>query len=325
MFKKCFPLLLASLFSLPAHAADLAGIPEFIDEMVSKHHFNRAELNQLFIEAQHRPSIIDAITRPATKKPWADYRAVFVNPQRVKAALAFWQQHRATLQRAEQQYGVPQEIILGILGVETLYGTNMGSYRVLDALTTLAFDYPKRAPFFRSELENYLLLTRELHLDRLDLKGSYAGAIGIPQFMPSSYRKYAIDFNGNHQTDLRNEAEDAIGSVAHYLKGYGWQATEAIAIRAQVENHIPNEHIEQKTVQTLVQWAKQGVHANEAVAFNRSARVMRFTLPEGNQFWLAFKNFDVITRYNTSDYYSLAVFELAEAIRIAMTQQQPSN
>lgn len=316
--KKLLPLLVACSLSLPTHAADLAGIPEFIDEMVAKHHFRRAELTTLFTEAQHRPAIIDAITRPATKKPWSEYRAVFVNPQRVKAALAFWQQHRTTLQRAEQQYGVPQEIILGILGVETLYGKNMGNYRVLDALTTLAFDYPKRAPFFRSELENYLLLTRDLQLDRLDLKGSYAGAIGIPQFMPSSYRKYAVDFNGNQQTDLRNEPEDAIGSVANYLSSFGWQANEAVAIRAQVENSVPNDLIDNKTKQTLVLWAKQGVHANEAVAFNRTARVMRFALPEGNQFWLAFNNFDVITRYNTSDYYALSVFELAEAIREGM-------
>jgi membrane-bound lytic murein transglycosylase B len=316
--KKLFPLLVACTLSLPTHAADLAGIPEFIDEMVAKHHFRRAELTTLFTEAQHRPAIIDAIARPATKKPWGEYRAVFVNPQRVKAALAFWQQHRATLQRAEQQYGVPQEIILGILGVETLYGKNMGNYRVLDALTTLAFDYPKRAPFFRSELENYLLLTRDLQLDRLDLKGSYAGAIGIPQFMPSSYRKYAVDFNDNHITDLRNEPEDAIGSVANYLSSFGWQANEAVAIRAQVENSVPNDLIDNKTKQTLVQWAKQGVHAHEAVAFNRTARVMRFALPEGNQFWLAFNNFDVITRYNTSDYYALSVFELAEAIREGM-------
>jgi membrane-bound lytic murein transglycosylase B len=314
--KKLIPFFAACTLSLSVHAADLPGIPEFIDEMVAKHHFNRAELSQLFVEAQHRPSIIDAITRPATKKPWGEYRAVFVNPQRVKAALAFWQQHRVALQRAEQQYGVPQEIILGILGVETLYGKNMGNYRVLDALTTLAFDYPKRAPFFRSELENYLLLTRDLQLDRLDLKGSYAGAIGIPQFMPSSYRKYAVDFNDNHKTDLRNEAEDAIGSVANYLHGYGWQANEAVAIRAQVENAIPNDLIENKTVQSLVVWAKQGVHSNEAVAFNRTARVMRFTMPDSYQFWLGFNNFDVITRYNTSDYYALSVFELAEAIRV---------
>ncbi len=317
--KKLSVLLATLALSTPVHAADLPSIPEFIDEMVSKHHFARSELVNLFAEAQHRPSIIDAITRPATKKPWSDYRAVFVNPQRVKAGVAWAQQYRSVLQRAEQQYGVPQEVIVALIGVETLYGKNMGSYRVLDALTTLAFDYPKRAPFFRSELENYLLLTRELQLDRLELKGSYAGAIGIPQFMPSSYRKYAIDFNGNHRVDLRNEMEDAIGSVANYLHKYGWKRDEPIAARARA-GRVPADLIENKTVQTLVAWAKLEVHSEEAVAFDRNARLMRFNLWDEDQFWLGFNNFDVITRYNTSDYYAMAVFQLAEALRVEMAQ-----
>lgn len=317
---KKIPLLLAiCALSTSAQAVDLLGIPEFIDDMVSKHHFARAELVGLFSEAQHRPSIIDAITRPATKKPWRDYRAVFVNPQRVKAGAAWAQQYRTTLQRAEQQYGVPPEIIVALIGVETLYGKNMGNYRVLDALTTLAFDYPKRAPFFRSELENYLLLTREMQLDRLELKGSYAGAIGIPQFMPSSYRKYAIDFNGNLRVDLRNEMEDAVGSVANYLHKYGWKRDEAIAIRGRAGN-VPSDLIENKTVQSLVAWAKLDVHPEETVAFDRTARLMRFSLWNEDQFWLGFNNFDVITRYNTSDYYAMAVFQLAEALRVEMAQ-----
>ncbi|MDD4964389.1 MAG: lytic murein transglycosylase B [Gallionella sp.] len=309
------------LFSLSAHAANLPGIPAFIDEMVSKHQFNRAELTAVFDAAQHKPSIIDAITLPATKKPWGEYRAVFVNPQRVQAGLVFWQTHRAIFQRAEQQYGVPQSVILAIIGVETSYGKNMGKYRVVDALTTLAFDYPKRAPFFRSELENFLLLAREQRFDYLEPLGSYAGAIGIPQFMPSSYRKHAVDFNSNRVTDLRNEPEDAIGSVANYLQQYGWQANEAIALPAQISaNFIPKD--DPKAIQNMVNWASQGVRSSEPVAFDRTARLMTFTLADHQEYWLGFKNFDVITRYNNSDFYAMSVFQLASALESAANNRQ---
>ncbi len=308
-------LFLLACWPMSVSAADLPGIPEFIDEMVAKHQFSRSELVTLFDGAQHRPSIIEAITKPATKKPWPEYRAIFVNPQRLKACVAFQQQYRTELQRAEDKFGVPQEIIVALIGVETLFGKNMGSYRVLDALTTLAFDYPRRAPFFRAELENYLLLLREQQLDWREVKGSYAGAIGYPQFMPSSYRKYAVDFNGNRRVDLRNEVEDAIGSVANYLREYGWQPNEPVAIPARVRGEVPLNMLENKTTQTLVAWAKQDVRSEEAVAFNRSARLVRFALGSEEQFWLGFNNFDVITRYNTSDYYAMAVFQLSEALR----------
>lgn len=310
-------LFLLACWPMTVSAVDLPGIPEFIDEMVAKHHFSRSELVTLFDGAQHRPSIIEAITKPATKKPWREYRAIFVNPQRVKACLQFQQLYRTELYRAEQQFGVPQEIIVALIGVETLFGKNMGNYRVLDALTTLAFDYPRRAPFFRSELENFLLLGREQRLDWTEVKGSYAGAIGYPQFMPSSYRKYAVDFNGNHKVDLRNEVEDAIGSVGNYLQAYGWQRNEPVAIAARVGGTVPSGLIDSKTSQTLVAWAKQEVRSEEAVAFNRSARLLNFMLGDESQFWLGFNNFDVITRYNTSDYYAMAVFQLSEALRAA--------
>ena len=314
--KKYAYLCCVGLLSLNVHAATLPGIPAFIDQMVSKHQFDPIELTTLFDAVEYKPSIIAAISKPATKKPWASYRAVFVNPQRIKAGLAFAQSHQASLQRAEQQYGVPQSIILAIIGVETLYGKNMGNYRVLDALTTLAFDYPKRAPFFRSELENFLLLARDQHFDYLEPRGSYAGAIGIPQFMPSSYRKYAVDFNGNGITDLRSEPEDAIGSVAHYLQQYGWIADEPIALTAQVGSGFHQQQ-DAKITQNLVSWAKQDVRAAEAVAFNRTARLMTFTLADGQEYWLGFNNFEVITRYNNSDFYAMAVFQLARALEAA--------
>jgi len=218
--------LLLSLLSLKVAAVDLPDIKPFIDEMVEKHHFNQAELTQLFAQVQHKPQIIAAITTPATKKPWFEYRAAFMNPHRIEGGLRFWHRYHSTLRRAEKVYGVPAEIIVAVIGVETLYSKQMGNFRVLDALTTLAFDYPRRADFFRRELEAYLLLSREQEWNPLSIKGSYAGAMGIPQFMPSSYREYAVDFNRNDKIALHSEPQDAIGSVGHYLKHYGWHTGE---------------------------------------------------------------------------------------------------
>lgn len=296
-------------------AATLPGIPEFIDDMVTRHQFNRAELERAFALAQHQPSVIDAISRPATLKPWPEYRASFVNPERIKFGLEFWRKHRQILQRAEQKYGVPQEIILAVIGVETVYGRDAGRYRVLDALTTLAFDYPRRADFFRSELENYLLLARDDQYDLLDVRGSYAGAMGIPQFMPSSHRKYAVDFNGNHKIDLQNEPADAIGSVASYLQGYGWASGKRVAVRAQA-NEIASAG-ENATPRTLAAWSVAGVIPSVNLSREESARLTDFTVAAGKEYWLVFSNFDVITRYNNSDFYAMSVFQLAEALKAA--------
>lgn len=308
-------LLLLAFAAHPICAATLPGIPEFIDSMVAKHQFNRAELERAFAHAQHQPSVIEAISRPATLKPWPEYRASFVNPERIRFGLEFWRKHRQILQSAEQKYGVPQEIILAVIGVETVYGRDAGKYRVLDALTTLAFDYPRRADFFRSELENYLLLARDEQYDLLDMRGSYAGAMGIPQFMPSSHRKYAVDFNGNHKIDLLNEPADAIGSVANYLQGYGWASGKRIAVRAQA-NEIASAW-EIASPRTLAAWSVAGVVPSVNLSQEESARLTDFTVAEGKEYWLAFNNFDVITRYNNSDFYAMSVFQLAEALKAA--------
>ncbi|MBI5626812.1 MAG: lytic murein transglycosylase B [Nitrosomonadales bacterium] len=308
-------ILLLAFAAHPICAATLPGIPEFIDNMVAKHRFNRAELERAFALAQHQPPVIDAISRPATLKPWPEYRASFVNPERIKFGLEFWRKHRQILQRAEQKYGVPQEIILAVIGVETVYGRDAGRYRVLDALTTLAFDYPRRADFFRSELENYLLLARDDQYDLLDIRGSYAGAMGIPQFMPSSHRKYAVDFNGNHKIDLQNEPADAIGSVANYLQGYGWASGKRVAVRAQA-NEIASAG-EITTPRTLAAWSVAGVIPSVNLSQEESARIADFTVEEGKEYWLVFNNFDVITRYNNSDFYAMSVFQLAEAMKAA--------
>jgi len=329
--------LLALLLAAPsAHAAALPGIPEFIDEMVAKHKFKRAELESVFAHAQHVPAVIDAISRPATSKPWLEYRAAFVNPQRIKMGLEFWHRYRKTLRRAERKYGVPQEIIVAVIGVETIYGQDAGTYRTLDALTTLAFDYPQRADFFRGELENFLLLAREQQFDLLAIRGSYAGALGIPQFMPSSYRIYAVDFNGNRKINLLGEATDAIGSVANYLKFFGWiseaprvlhsagagkslphrehvGAMPPVAVRAQVSEEICAGEI--TTPRTLAAWSSAGIVPGVNLPQDTTARLIDFTVGEGREFWLVFNNFDVLTRYNNSDFYAMSVFQLAEALK----------
>lgn len=313
IIKTVLPLLI--VFCAPVHAATLSGIPEFIDEMVSKHNFERAELESAFEHSRHIPQVIEAISRPSTFRPWVEYRASFVNKERIRLGLKFWNRHHKALQRAEQKYGVPQEIILAVIGVETVYGLDVGKFRTLDALTTLAFDYPKRAPFFRSELENYFLLAREQQFDLLSLQGSYAGAMGIPQFMPSSYRNYAVDFNGDGKVDLLGEAMDAIGSVANYLKGYGWVSGAKVAVQARIDEQVCAGDI--STPRPLQAWLSAGVIPLEKTGVEGSARLIDFTVENGKEFWLALDNFEVITRYNNSDFYAMSVFQLAEAVKAA--------
>jgi membrane-bound lytic murein transglycosylase B len=325
------------LAATPVCAVTLPGIPQFIDEMVAKHKFKRAELEKVFEVAQEVPAVIDAISKPPSSKPWLEYRANFVNEQRIKMGLAFWHKYRNTLRRAEQKYGVPQDIIVAVIGVETIYGQDAGNFRTLDALTTLAFEYPQRADFFRSELENFLLLAREQQFDLLSIRGSYAGALGIPQFMPSSYRVYAVDFNGNRRINLLSEEKDAIGSVANFLKVFGWNSDASefshtsdggkhphkgaafeippVAVQAQVSEQVCAGDI--TTPRTLAAWSEAGIVPGENLPDNLVARLIDFTVGEGKEFWLVFNNFDVITRYNNSDYYAMTVFQLAEALKEA--------
>ena len=311
------PLLL--LFAVPcARAMDLPGIPQFIDEMVAKHQFKHDELEQLFSRVQHRQAVIDAISKPATLKPWPEYRASFINDKRIGGGLQFWLLYADALRRAEKQYGVPQEIIVALIGVETLYGNNSGKYSVLDALATLAFDYPRRADFFRGELEQYLLLARDQGFDLFKVQGSYAGAMGIPQFMPSSYRKYAVDFNGDGKIDLLHDPLDAIGSVANYLRQYGWlnDAAQPVTARASIGEGVNAPDLASGS-RTVADWAAVGVTLNSPVAADKTSRLMEFTVADGKEYWLAFNNFDVITRYNNSDFYAMTVYQLAEALRDA--------
>lgn len=285
--------------------------------MATRHGFDRAALLRTFAKVEPLPSVLEAIARPPRARPWLEYRDGFVNARRIDEGVAFWARHEAALQRAEQQYGVPQAVIVALLGVETHYGRVTGRYRVFDALTHLAFDYPRRAEFFRSELEQFLLLAREQGYDLRTPRGSYAGAIGIPQFMPSSYRRYAVDFNGDGRTDLEGAAEDAIGSVGHYLKVHGWQAGAAVALPARLAD--PECAGETAQARPLAAWAQMGIVAEGATGLppDTAARLLDYTLPEGKEFWLGLPNFEAITQYNHSDYYAMAVYQLSEALLAA--------
>ena len=304
------------LLALPsAYAYDSPAIPGFIDEMVARHNFRRNELVELFGLAKYQQKVIDAITSPATLKPWPEYRANFVNPARIKAGVKFWKRNARAVRNAEKKYGVPQEVIVALLGVETFYGQQAGNIRTIDALSTLAFNYPARADYFRRELEQYLILARDQGFNLLGVRGSYAGALGIAQFMPSSYRKYAVDFNGDGKIDLLHEKADAIGSAANYLKQYGWVRGEPMALRSNVDKDCCAGNINDP--RSLAAWAAMGVKpvAHRVVPGAMQAKLLDFTMPDGKEYWLAFPNFDVVMTYNNSDFYAMSVLQLAEALR----------
>lgn len=296
-------------------------VQAFVAEMVSKHAFDADALNDLFAQVTLRPSVAKTMTnkveKPAT---WSRYRANFVNPWRIAHGVIFWNTNEAALARARQIYGVPEEVVVAIIGVETRYGTYPLSHPVLDTLATLAFDYPRRAEFFRGELEQYLLLMREEGRDPLSIKGSFAGAMGIPQFMPSSYRNYAVDFDGDGRRDLWRNATDAIGSVANYLKAYGWEANLPVALRASLQQDAASIDLlggSLKPQYSIDQLRSRGVTASINLAPETLAALLAVEVEDGQEYWLGLNNFYVITRYNRNLFYALSVFQLSQEIRLA--------
>ena len=290
---------------------------DFVEEMVKQHGFKREEIVSMLARAERQQSILDAIARPAEKaKPWKDYRKLFVTNDRITQGVAFWREHAASLARAERESGVPAAIIVAIIGVETRYGRNKGSYRVLDALTTLGFDYPPRADFFRGQLVEYFLMAREQKLAPDRLLGSYAGAMGFGQFMPSSYRKYAIDFDGDGLVDILSDIDDAIGSVGNYLKGYGWQRGAPIVVRAMAKEPLPEGLLKEvlEPVTTLRDYKAKGITSLPALPDDTLAALFMLDAESGSEYWLALNNFYVITRYNRSQMYSMAVVQLSQEI-----------
>lgn len=317
-------LAMSSLWSALSFGGDDYGDHEaaqaLIDELVAEEGFQREELQQVFGEAERKDSILEAISRPAEKtKPWYDYREIFVTDKRERQGLEFYAEHRDTLARAERETGVPAEIIVAVIGVETYYGRITGSYRVIDALSTLAFDYPRRSEFFTSELKNFLILTRDQGLDPLELKGSYAGAMGYGQFMPSSYRSYAIDFDGDELIDIWNNPVDAIGSVANYFKAHGWRPGEQVVAAATASPDVTEEwfvrtRADLKPKFTVAEFAAAGVVSDDDLDPTASAVAMKFELEDGYEYWLGLHNFYVTTRYNHSAMYAMSVYQLSQRI-----------
>ena len=289
----------------------------FMRELNERDAFTPEVLRTWFAAANKQQSIIDAISRPAEKTlSWEKYRERFITPNRVEKGIEFWREHQADLQRAEQTLGIPTEIIVAIIGVETNYGRQQGSYRVIDALSTLAFDYPPRSRFFRKELREFLLLSREQQLDPLKPMGSYAGAMGYGQFIPSSYRAYAIDFDGDGAVDIWENMTDAIGSVANYFKVHGWRKGEPVAVRGRVSSDynqaIVNTSL--KPQDSIDKLHHQGFIPTTMLAGGQLATAMRLQGAQGPEFWLGLHNFYVITRYNQSKLYAMAVWQLSQAI-----------
>jgi membrane-bound lytic murein transglycosylase B len=304
----------------PAAAIDVkrADVKDFIAHMADTSSFKKRQLRKLLKAAQSQPAIIEAMDRPAEKaKAWFEYRPIFINERRIREGTDFWLAHRQALDQASVRSGVAPEYLAAILGVETYYGRLTGSYRVLDALATLAFDYPARAKFFRDELEQYLLLTRDAGLDPLRVKGSYAGAMGAPQFMPSNYRRYAVDADADGHIDLWTNWPDVCASVGNYLKEHGWNAGEPVLSEASVVPEKPPDLDGRKLAlsETVGSLRTKGVSFDSSLPEEAPALLIAADDTDGVHWRVGYNNFYVITRYNHSALYAMAVYELAAAVK----------
>ncbi|OAI51195.1 hypothetical protein AYO46_08485 [Betaproteobacteria bacterium SCGC AG-212-J23] len=312
----------APALAQPAPYGERREVQAFVQELVQRHGFLEAELNYLFSRTRRIDQVLEAIERPAEKtRSWAEYRAPFMEERRIADGATFWRSHRTALSRAERAYGVPAEVIVAIIGVETFYGRNTGRWRVVDALTTLAFDYPARSSFFRAELESYLLFARDANLDVFAMRGSYAGAMGLPQFMPSSARRYAVDFDKDGAVDLRRSATDAIGSVGNFLKQHGWRKGMPVLVSARVSGDawrsLGGGGFEPKV--PVAKWLEAGVTIDKLPAGTEEATAVLVEL-DASDVRLGFRNFYVITRYNRSAMYATAVNDLSQALRVRMAK-----
>ena len=300
-----------------------ANVVAFIDEMVQKHDFDREALGELLGQAEIKQSILELISTPAEKKlSWAEYRKIFITPERIAAGADFWRERRHMLQRIETETGVPVEMLVGIIGVETYFGRITGNNRVIDALATLAFAYPPRQKFFRKELVEFLLLSREEGLDALQPTGSYAGAMGRPQFMPSSFRAYAVDATGDGKRDIWDNWADVAGSIANYFVVHGWQEQAEVAAQAtlgsQWNGTPPQPKNTLKATQTVGSLSQRGVVFATGLPDDSSAQLLSYEGSDGLEHWVGFHNFFVITKYNRSVMYALAVHQLGQQIRAAV-------
>lgn len=307
--------------SAPGHFANRPQVREFIDRMVERHGFDKSRLEALFAKAKPQPGVIRAMEHPAEALPWYKYRSIFLTKARIRDGVAFWRAHQAVLARARQVYGVPAQIVVAILGVESFYGKRMGHWPVFDTLATLGFDYPPRAAFFREQLAQYLLLAKEDGFNPMIPTGSYAGAMGQGQFIPSSYRQYAVDFDGDGKRNLWTDTGDAIGSIANYFSSQGWRPGGGVAVPARSKGAPYADHWPPlRPSFSIAQLRRQGIKPEHPVAGGGMLGVVRLEGAKGPQYWVCAHNFYVITRYNHSPLYAMAVYQLSEAIRTAYRQ-----
>jgi membrane-bound lytic murein transglycosylase B len=301
--------------------AERPEVRDFIAAFAEEQGFNTRALLRLFSQVQTQNSAIRAMSAPVTAPPkWFEYAPQFVSPERIAGGVAFRNTYRIALERAEHEYGVPAEIITAIIGVETFYGRNAGRYRVLDALTTLAFDYPRRADYFREELKQFLLLTREWKISPLAPRGSFAGAMGVPQFMPTSFRRYAVDFDTDGRIDLWTDMDDVIGSVANFLSRHGWEKGHPVLVPVTVDSAEARATVGDNGLserRDYVDWTAMNVTIQEPAEIDPQWAAVLVLLEDsdGPTYRLGFNNFYVLTRYNRSRLYASAVWELAQAIR----------
>ncbi|HJR70044.1 MAG TPA: lytic murein transglycosylase B [Gammaproteobacteria bacterium] len=328
-------IAIAAVFSLAAAAqpplpdAVARAKQSFIDRMVEKHDFDRAELTSLLDAAVIDNVVLETMARPAERVvPWFEYRNIFITEERIAAGVVFWNEHAETLDAVSERYGVAPEMIVSIIGIETYFGTRMGRYRVLDALATLAFAYPPRASFFSSELEAFLLLAREEQVDVTTALGSYAGAMGAGQFIPSSYRAYAVDANADGKRDLWSDWHDVFGSVANYFDKHGWRAGEPVmesALRpVGFEGPEPRNALE--LGETVGSLTRMGYVFTTSLPSDAPAQAFSYEAESGgSEYWVGYHNFRVVTRYNRSTKYALAAHQLAQAVRGRYTATFASN
>lgn len=328
-FRFLVTLIFSLIISLPTLANTTTqqslspAVKQFIRMMANKYQFNQQRLTSIMQRAEYLPKVIGKMNRPFEAKPWNFYRKFFVTPLRINDGVAYWQQHANVLAQAQAKYGVPPSLIVAIIGVETLYGKHKGTYPELSTLYTLAFHYPKRARFFKKELVNYLLLTRDQQLPVFEMHGSYAGALGIPQFMPSSYRHYGVDYARNKHIDLLHNHDDAIFSVANYLRLNGWQANKIVAMPALVSQPVPAALIAPKARRQTSYEALEQHGISTTLQLNPSKKVSLIALnnQHSQEYWVAFPNFKAIMSYNPNINYAMAVFQLSQAIKQAYEQR----
>jgi membrane-bound lytic murein transglycosylase B len=310
-----------------------ADVQMFIADLVATDGFDAAALRRLFAQVRTQPTVIAAMSRPLQAPPkWHEYSPQFLSQARIDAGTTFWRENEAVLARAQAEFGVPAEVIVAIIGVETFYGRNTGSYRVIDALSTLAFDYPRRAEYFRGELKQFLLLTREQGVSPLEPKGSFAGAAGLPQFMPGSIRRYAVDYGGDGRIDLAGDVVDAIGSVANYLAQHGWQPGQPVmqTVRVDPDPQDTDQGLFDGGMterRSIAAWVRDGV-VGFAIPGDLAADpvgLLMLELPAEPSYWMVFENWYVLTRYNRSRLYASVVWQLARAVTAARAIAEPSR